>query len=35
DGSYDWGTGTISAGGYSRSGETDTLNFGVQAEVWF
>lgn len=35
DGNYDWSTNTISAGGYSRSGSTDTVNFGVQAEVWF
>jgi sucrose porin len=35
DGNYNWDTNTISAGGYSRSGETDTVNFGVQAEVWF
>ncbi|WP_058911487.1 maltoporin [Entomohabitans teleogrylli] len=35
DGNYNWGTNTIDAGGYSRSGETDTVNFGVQAEVWF
>jgi sucrose porin len=35
DGNYDWSTNTLSAGSYSRSGDTDTLNFGVQAEVWF
>jgi len=35
DRNYDWSTGTLSPGGYSRSGDTDTLNFGVQAEVWF
>lgn len=35
DGNYNWDTNTITAGGYSRSGSTDTVNFGVQAEVWF
>ncbi|WP_174848223.1 maltoporin [Yersinia artesiana] len=35
DGNYNWDTNSISAGGYSRSGKTDTLNFGIQAEVWF
>jgi sucrose porin len=35
DGNYDWGSGTLSAGSYSRSGKTDTWNFGVQGEVWF
>ncbi|MCV5005320.1 carbohydrate porin, partial [Escherichia coli] len=30
-----WDTNTITAGGYSRSCSTDTVNFGVQAEVWF
>ena len=35
DGNYDWGTGTLSAGAYSRSGKTSTWNFGVQGEVWF
>lgn len=35
DGNYDWGSGTLSAGAYSRSGKTDTWNFGVQGEVWF
>lgn len=36
DGNYNWDTvSTITAGGYSRSGSTDTVNFGVQAEVRF
>lgn len=35
DGNYDWSTNTIGSGGYSRSGKSDTLNVGIQGEVWF
>lgn len=35
DGNYNWDADTLSPGSYSRSGSTDTINFGIQAEVWF
>ncbi len=35
DGSFDWGTRTIGAGGYTRNDDTSAINFGLQAEVWF
>lgn len=35
DSTYDWNTNTLTPGGYTRNGQNDTWNFGVQAEVWF
>ncbi|WP_036820460.1 carbohydrate porin, partial [Photobacterium sanctipauli] len=35
DANYDWGSNAIMPGNYTASGKTDTLNFGIQAEVWF